>query len=486
MGVVIVRVAIIGAGPAGLVTGIGLARRGHQVVAVDRDGGPPPDGPWARRGVMQFHHAHAFRPQVGEVLRSVAPEAWAAWIANGAEPVTLSLSGGTEVPGGVRSRRETFERAVRAAAVHQPGLRIESGHVDGVTTRRGRVGGISVDGNDFEADLVVDASGRSGRVNRHLRAPGIGGECGIAYVDRLYQLHPGAQPPLINSIAWQGNYDGYTVLVFIHERGTFSALIIRSTADRSLVDLRHTTAFEAAAAAIPGLAAWTDPTVATPLTDVLPGGPLLNVYRGQRGPDGRAALPGLVFVGDSVCTTTPNFGRGVTTSLLQVAELLRLVDEHDSDLEAVALALDTFGEEQMRPWVEDHVAMDTAQARRWAGHDIDFSRPLPSDLILMAAERDRSIDEVVGPYASMTALPSVLRTVEDRARAVYATGWRPSLDPGPTGAELAEVVARASAMRATRATPTRAAPTGASSTTAIPTGASPTRPASVSASAASG
>ena len=53
------RVAIIGAGPAGLFTGAGLARRGHQVIAVERDPGPAADGSWPRLGVMQFHHAHA-------------------------------------------------------------------------------------------------------------------------------------------------------------------------------------------------------------------------------------------------------------------------------------------------------------------------------------------------------------------------------------------------------------------------------------------
>jgi hypothetical protein len=33
-------------------------------------------------------------------------------------------------------------------------------------------------------------------------------------------------------------------------------------------------------------------------------------------------------VGDSVCTTTLNFGRGVTSSLIQAQEALHLVDEH--------------------------------------------------------------------------------------------------------------------------------------------------------------
>src|SRR6188472_2870917 len=75
------KVAIIGAGPTGLVMGIGLARRGHQVVAVDRDGGPAADGSWPRKGVMQFHHAHGFRPQIGNLLQREAPAAWQNWLA---------------------------------------------------------------------------------------------------------------------------------------------------------------------------------------------------------------------------------------------------------------------------------------------------------------------------------------------------------------------------------------------------------------------
>ena len=74
---------------------------------------------------------------------------------------------------------------------------------------------------------------------------------------------------------------------------------------------------------------WTDPERAEPVTDVLAGGPLLNVYRGQCTDDGDLVLPGLVFVGDSVATTTPAFGRGVTTTLWQCEALLSLLDHDD-------------------------------------------------------------------------------------------------------------------------------------------------------------
>ena len=64
------HVGIIGCGPTGLFLGAALARRGHRVTAVDRDPGPDPGGGWRRRGVMQFHHAHGFRQQVGDALQA--------------------------------------------------------------------------------------------------------------------------------------------------------------------------------------------------------------------------------------------------------------------------------------------------------------------------------------------------------------------------------------------------------------------------------
>jgi 2-polyprenyl-6-methoxyphenol hydroxylase-like FAD-dependent oxidoreductase len=435
------RIAIIGAGPAGLFLGSALAGRGHDVVAVDRDPDPPPDGRWARPGVMQFHHAHAFRTQVGMALARECPAALDAWLGLGAEPITIDVPGMGVVPAGHRSRRDTFERALREAAVTVPGLSIRKGHVDGVLSGDGGVHGIVVDGSPVEADLVVDASGRSGRSVDELRAPAtVGGLCGMAYVDRQYRLRDGAEPgPMSNSLAWQADLDGWQVLVFPHERGHFSVVLIRPTADAWLKDLRHEAAFDAACRAVPGLAAWTDPERASPVTDVLPGGALRNAYRGQQSRDGRPCTPGLVSVGDSVATTTPIFGRGVTTTFLQALRLLALLDT-EPDPALVGEPFDAWCEENMLPWVADHVAMDTDAVRRWEGGDVDLGHRLPSDLILAAAPQDPAIGPATGGYLSMLQLPSCLDAVEPLAHAVYESGWRPAFAPGPNRRELREIV----------------------------------------------
>jgi hypothetical protein len=244
-----------------------------------------------------------------------------------------------------------------------------------------------------------------------------------------------------NPIAWQAEFDGYQVLVFLHEHGVFSVLVVRQSDDRDLANLRYDSAFEAACAAIPGLSDWTDPDRSRPITPVLPGGNLLNHYRGQRTPEGNLVLPGLLFLGDAVCTTTPIFGRGIATCFMQAQEMLRLLDEGGPD-PAVAEAFDDWSDREMRPWVEDHVRMDTAMRDRWDGKGIDLDQPLPSDLVLAAAEIDPSIMAAAQPYLAMTAGPTSIQSLQDRAKAVYATGWRNPLSPGPSRDELAAIVLR--------------------------------------------
>ncbi len=123
----------------------------------------------------------------------------------GAEEVSFAGPPGVAVPAGNRSRRSTFERALRATAETADDLVLSTGHVEEVLVRGGRAVGVRVDGVPLEADLVVDASGRAGRVPG---TPGVSheeraGDCGMAYVDRVYRLHEGAEPgPMANPVAW--------------------------------------------------------------------------------------------------------------------------------------------------------------------------------------------------------------------------------------------------------------------------------------------
>ena len=427
------RTLIVGSGPTGLLLGAALARRGHRVTSVDRDPGPR-GADWVRRGVMQFEHAHGFRPQVPATLQAQWPEAYDSWRSLGAEPVDSPGDAGRTM---MLSRRSTFERALRHAAEDQPGLTLRTGHVDGLVFVRGRVVGARVGGSVAVADLVVDASGRAGRLGRSSvegGGPDLDGDCGLAYVDRTYRLRPGAEPgPMVTPIGYLADFDGYQCLVFLHEAGHFSVVLVRPTADAALKSLRFEAAFEGACRAIPALAEWTRPDRAQPTSAVLVGGALRNVYRRQ------ASTPGLVAVGDSVATTTPTRGRGIAMACMQVTGLLALLDE-GSDPVTVAGPFGSWCDHAIEPWVADHIAIDGGMVRRWQGEDVDPTITLTSDLIAAAVEADPRIGPYAGGYFAMTALPETLRPAEPLARAVYLDGWRPAYAPGPTRDELVDVI----------------------------------------------
>ena len=426
------KIVIIGAGPTGLTLGAALARRGHGVVAVDPDPGPEPDGTWRRRGVMQFEHAHGFRPQVRELLLGEWPEAYDEWIGLGGEELTVGIPGSPPVVV-MRSRRRTYERALRGAAARVRGFSLRTGRVERVLQERGRVVGVVVDGRAVPADLVVDASGRAPRLGGPV-VEEIGGECGLAYVDRRYRLRQGAEPgPLTQPYVWGGSFDGFDAMVFPHERGHFSVVIVRPTSDHALKQLRHRELFESACRAVPGLDEWTDPDRSVPCGDVLPGGRLRNVYRWQR------PLRGVVSVGDAVATTTPTAGRGVAMASMQIGLLLGLIDG-GVDLVDVGAPFGARCDAEILPWVEDHMATDTERGQRWLGAELDLARPLTSRSILDASAADPQILEHAGGYLAMTALPATLSPAERLARAVYETGWRPSFSEGPTRDELVDML----------------------------------------------
>jgi len=386
---------------------------------------------------MQFEHAHGFRPQVPMTLLAEWPEAYNSWRNLGARPVEAPNAAESRQVLGMLSRRSTFERALRHAAAEQPGLTLRTGHVDELVFDGAQVVGARVDGSLVEADLVVDASGRAGRLGRSSAqdgGPELDGDCGLAYVDRTYRLRPGAEPgPMVSPIAYMADFDGYQCLVFLHEAGHFSVVLVRPTADAALKALRFEAAFEAACGAIPALDEWTQPDRAQPTSAVLVGGALRNVYRRQVG------TPGLVAVGDSVATTTPTRGRGIAMACMQVTALLALLDE-GADPATAAEPFGAWCDHAIEPWVADHIAIDGGMVRRWQGEDLDLSTPLTSDLIAAAVDADPRIGQHAAGYFAMTALPQILRPAEPMARAIYQAGWRPPYAPGPTRDELVDVI----------------------------------------------
>lgn len=382
---------------------------------------------------MQFHHAHTFRRQVVDALQDEMPDVLDDLTAAGATVATLQDHG----PVALLCRRILFEKVLRRTADAEQGVALITGHVDALVQERGRAAGVTVDGRTVTGDVIIDASGRASRFTGDVRPPAEGGDCGAVYVTRQYRLRRGASPGPVNSpIGLSFGLSGYLAIAFVHDGGHFSITFTHDGSDTRLRRLRHDEVFDDAVRAIPGLADWIEPARAQAISPALPGGRLYNTYRGQAG------LPGLVSVGDAVCTTTPLAGRGVALALMQARELISTLDQNRADISCATLEFDRWCGEHIRPWFDDHRDVDADRMRRWAGGDVDLNRPLPSDLIVAAAEADPALRDIVGPYASMDALPASLAPAEARARALFAKGWRPSLPAGPTRDELSAVVSR--------------------------------------------
>lgn len=427
------RIAVIGAGPSGLYCAIALARRGHHIELVDREPGPPPHGLWRRRGVMQFHHAHTFRGPVVDALRAEMPDVLDDLAARRAE---IAYDGDGRAIA-LLCRRATFDAVLRQHAERTPGVSVRTGHVGHVIGDRA---GLLVDGSSVAVDLVIDATGRSGRLARREPRSGAVVDCGAVYVTRQYRLRGAGLPPTNSPIGLSLSMNGYVALAFVHDDRTFSVTIIHDGSDPRLRGLRDEQVFESVIAAIPLLCAWRVAGRSDPITAVLAGGRLYNGYRGQLDEAGQPFVRGVISVGDAVCTTTPLAGRGVALALTQARELVGRIDAKTlsrNEVEELTGDFDSWCQVAIKPWFDDQVYVDGHRLRRWAGQDIDFSAPLPSDLISAAAERDPRVGALTAPYHRMDALPASLAAAEPLARAVFATGWRPAFPDGPSRDEVA-------------------------------------------------
>lgn len=438
----LVRTAIVGAGPTGLFIAISLARRGREVVLIDRDPGPPNQGEWRRRGVMQFQHAHSFRGQVVDAMAAEMPDVLSTLTTEaGATVVTMPENSGRAAA--LRCRRSIFERELRRCVNGQANVRFVHGTVDEVVERSHRAAGVRIAGDVLDADVVIDASGRASRLARTLRGSGERSDCAATYASRQYLLRDGAPVGPTNSVIGLSlAFRDYAAVVFLHDSRTFTVTLIHSGSDARLSRLRHHGVFEAAINLIPGLAEWISPERSLPTTGVLLGGRLYNSYRGLLDDRGQPILTGLISVGDAVCTTTPLAGRGIALAFMQAGELIRLLDHDDSDIACLTTEFDRWCLENVKPWFTDHRYVDSERVRRWAGHDVELDRPLPSDLVVAAADADPQLRHIVDPYVTMDALPASLGPAQCRAREIYARGWRPAAAPGPTLDELTSVVSR--------------------------------------------
>jgi 2-polyprenyl-6-methoxyphenol hydroxylase-like FAD-dependent oxidoreductase len=186
------KLLVLGGGTAGLAMALAAGRGGHEVVLAERDSDAPAGNGngvfegWQRTGVAQFRQPHNFLGLGRRLLRDRAPDVYRELLAAGAVEVEQFrfLAGAAPEPGDqdlatIGCRRPVFEAALRRAVETQPAIDLRAGcRVTGLLLSGGRpahVEGVVLAGGErLAADLVVDASGRSGRTIAWLAEAGLG------------------------------------------------------------------------------------------------------------------------------------------------------------------------------------------------------------------------------------------------------------------------------------------------------------------------
>jgi 2-polyprenyl-6-methoxyphenol hydroxylase-like FAD-dependent oxidoreductase len=427
------HIAIVGSGPSGMTAAMLLARQGHRITLIDRDPGPVPGRTWDRVGVMQFHLPHSLRAPGRQLLADRLPDVHDALLAAGAEVRVLS-PGVPETMAGMHVRRSVLERTIWECTTREPGVHRLTGHVDEIVVVGHRARGVVVDGSFVPADLVVDASGRAARLGAEHRPASEGEPAGIAYASRMYQLRPGAAPGETNGGPGLIKvHDGFMQLVFLHDQGTFSILLVRAVDDAELAELRHEDAFETALSVLPESSVWTDPGRSRPIGPVRAGSGLVNTYRGQP-----RDVHGLLSIGDAVLTTNPAGARGLSLGMRAAAALVDIVADLSS--EQWAAALDDWGCAELRPWFEEHLMADAWLRDHWAGAPLDPEAPVPWNLVMDAAVQHPEWMRFLGPFLGMAAGPAVLDPLREQVRAMLRDGWRPAPPAGITRDELVAAI----------------------------------------------
>lgn len=369
------RVVTVGGGFGGLATALFSARRGHEVVVIDRDDAPP-EGPadtlasWSRPGVVQAPMAHGFLARSTRVLREEAPDLLDALAEVGVGRYHIPFGPGMEDDTALASRRPVYEGVMRRVVEREPGVEFHHGSVRGLTCVDGvpsRITGVRLrDGDAVHGDLVVDAAGRRSASGRWLREIGLEGPtvedhpCDLHYFTRHYRLREGQSYPFYDVAIQPLPYA--MLLVFIGDNRTFSVAAAVSAKDPMRTRLQDVEVFERFIAAVPTVADWVDRALPISQLTVMAG--LSNRQR-RLVVENRCVVPGLALVGDASHYTNPTLGQGVSLSLWMAQHLADRVEQAVVDPEGAIRKHEAWLDHELGPRYERQLLADRATSRQF-------------------------------------------------------------------------------------------------------------------------
>ena len=466
-------VLLIGGGICGLGTALLLARDGHDVTVLERDADPLPDSPldawerWARKGVAQFRQPHNFMPGLRLLLEKELPDIQDALDRAGASrfdlvnPLPPFFADRSPRPideqlWTLTARRPVGEWVFAQAAHKEPRITIRRGIrvMELVTGSSGMAGtphvaGVrTADGQEFRADLVVDASGRQSRSPQWLAAIGARppyeeqADSGFTYHTRYFS---GTQPQRVGPTLTA--FESVSLLTIPGDNGTWSVTIFTASGDRPLKNLRHESSWTNTVRACPLHAHWLD---GQPITAVLSMSGVVDRYR-RFVVDGSPVATGFVAVADAWACTNPSAGRGLTVGFLHARQLRDALRGGVDNPRALVEEFDRRTEAEVAPWYHAQLAVDRARFAqmeavregRQASPPGELAQRIGSLFVSIAADPDlfRAAMEYVGTVTPVQAILQRPDVVERIGRAREAMKHAPPAQmPGPNRKQLLEIV----------------------------------------------
>jgi flavin-dependent dehydrogenase len=381
-----VKIVIAGGSAGGILASLILARAGHEVLLLERESleaAPDVEAAAAaafRAGAPQIAQPHIIMARCRELLMEHLPDVYANLLAAGVAEAPLwtqmapSLSDKTPRPDDERftllmTRRSTIDWVLRKMVAVEPGVVVRSGtrvmgllarsgsppHVTGVRTRDGDIAG------EMAADLVVDATGCRTAVDSWLKEIGARpshvqrAECGIAYFSRNYRFRPGATAPGLPTTRIVAALNEFNAGIWGADNAKMQMAVTPLAMDHRFRTAKSPVVFTAVLRTVPTFAAWLD--ALEPVSDVFAMGGLHNTLR-RLVVDGAPVATGLHALGDSVCTTNPTLGRGLSFALWEAVRLREIIQECGEDWTGQSTAMDAFVGEHIAPFYEEQAEVD--------------------------------------------------------------------------------------------------------------------------------
>lgn len=378
------RIGIVGGGAAGSFGALMLARAGHEVVMLEQDRLEPAGDVESaatsafRPTAPQIVQPHAIMARCRELLVERLPDLYEKLLAAGVVQVPISdwmpttLADRSARPGDHRltpllTRRSTLDWVLQRAVLDEPAVTVRHGaRAVGLIATPGsppQVIGLRTQ-EDLSFDLVVDAAGRRSPIDRWLADIGArpaatwSADSGVAYFTRHYRIRAGAELPGLPTTRIVAGLDEFTLAMFGADNAAMQIAVIAMAGDSRFRSIKDPDIFTAVLRTVPASAAWLE--VLDPISPVFPMAGPRNTLR-RLVVDGRPVVVGLHGVGDSVCTTNPTFGRGLSLAMWGAADLVDVIDKHPDDWTEQALALDRRIAEHVAPYYHEQAAVDASR-----------------------------------------------------------------------------------------------------------------------------